>query len=215
MTKRRLRSDKNKLLSEEDIALWRHTTERLDPLRTGKKSRVIFGTSVELRSSTASAQAENSPADVKLDRTQIKKAPHPNKLHRPSPTPPSKTPHLAQFDQRAARRIRSGRTEIEARIDLHGMRQHEAHSALRAFLLGSHARGLRWVLVITGKGGSSERDDRDITHWNTPERGVLKRNVPRWLSEPDMRSLVVSYTTASLSHGGEGALYVQLRAKRR
>lgn len=213
MTKRRSRSDKNKLLSEEDIALWRHTTERLDPLRGGKKSRVIFGTSTELRSSAAPAHAENTQTDVKLDRTQIKKIPHPKTHHAP-PTPPAKTPHLAQFDQRAARRIRSGRTEIEARIDLHGMRQHEAHSALRAFLLGSHARGLRWVLVITGK-GSPGRNDRDVAHWNAPERGVLKRNVPRWLSEPDMRSLVVSYTTASLSHGGEGALYVQLRAKRR
>lgn len=213
MTKRRSRSDKNKLLSEEDMALWRHTAESLDTLRGGKKSRIIFGTSIELRSSTAPAQTtENNSADVTLDRTQIKKVPHP-KTH-PAPTPPPKTPHLAHFDQRAVRRIRSGRIEIEARIDLHGMRQSEAHSALRAFLLGSHTRGLRWVLVITGK-GSPLRKEGDAGHWNAPERGVLKRNVPRWLSEPDMRSLVVSYTTASISHGGEGALYVQLRTKRR
>jgi DNA-nicking Smr family endonuclease len=47
------------------------------------------------------------------------------------------------------------------------------------------------------------------------DRGVLKRNVPRWLDEPDLRVLIVSYTTASLQHGGEGALYVHLRTKRR
>jgi len=40
---------------------------------------------------------------------------------------------------------------------------------------------------------------------------VLKRNVPRWLDEPDLRPLVVSYTTAAIHHGGEGALYIHLR----
>lgn len=137
-------------------------------------------------------------------------------------------PPVNDFDRKAARRIRSGRTEIEARIDLHGMRQSEAHSALRSFLHGCHARGVRWVLVITGKGRPSRaweadhddtasgarrgRDDRPS--WHDDERGVLKRNVPRWLAEPDLRSIVVSYTTASPPHGGEGALYVHLRARR-
>lgn len=137
-------------------------------------------------------------------------------------------PPVNDFDRKAARRIRSGRIEIEARIDLHGMRQSEAHSALRSFLHGCHARGVRWVLVITGKGRPSRawepghdeaapsvrrgRDDRPS--WHDDERGVLKRNVPRWLAEPDLRSIVVSYTTASPPHGGEGALYVHLRARR-
>jgi DNA-nicking Smr family endonuclease len=37
--------------------------------------------------------------------------------------------------------------------------------------------------------------------------------VPMWLAEPDMRALVVSYTTAHARHGGEGALYIQLRRR--
>jgi DNA-nicking Smr family endonuclease len=43
----------------------------------------------------------------------------------------------------------------------------------------------------------------------------LKRNVPRWLDEPDMRAIVVSFTTAAIQHGGEGAIYVHLRSKNR
>jgi DNA-nicking Smr family endonuclease len=94
------------------------------------------------------------------------------------------------------------------------MRQDEAHSALRGFLSGSQARGLRWVLVITGKGRVLRDEMWHDAALFGEERGVLKRLVPRWLAEADLRQLVVSYTTAALHHGGDGALYIQLRARR-
>ena len=93
------------------------------------------------------------------------------------------------------------------------MRQDEAHGALRAFLSRCHSRGLRFVLVITGKGKTASATDGISPE--ARDRGVLKRNVPRWLEEPDVRSIVVSYTTAAIRHGGEGALYVHLRSKDR
>jgi DNA-nicking Smr family endonuclease len=46
-----------------------------------------------------------------------------------------------------------------------------------------------------------------------PRRGVLRRNVPAWLEEPALRSIVLGYTAAGVRHGGEGALYVQLRKR--
>ena len=123
---------------------------------------------------------------------------------------------LADFDRKAVRRIRSGRIEIEARMDLHGMRQDEAYAALRGFLNSCHARGLRWVLIITGKGRASLDGDRELVTAGhlTAGRGVLRRSVPRWLAEPELRPIIVSYTTAATHHGGEGALYVQLRVRR-
>jgi DNA-nicking Smr family endonuclease len=45
-------------------------------------------------------------------------------------------------------------------------------------------------------------------------RGVLRRNVPRWLAAPGLAPLVISYATAHIRHGGEGALYVRLRRGR-
>jgi len=116
---------------------------------------------------------------------------------------------LNTFDRKAARKLRQGQIEIEARIDLHGMRQHEAHAALRRFLMSCFGRGLRWVLVITGKGAPQRA--RDPEGFGVSERGVLRKNVPMWLSEPELRAVVVSFTTAAIPHGGEGALYVQLR----
>ncbi len=100
------------------------------------------------------------------------------------------------------RKIARGRLALEARIDLHGMMQAEAHDLLRAFLLRAHERGLRHVLVITGKGSSRGSE------------GVLKRAVPHWLATPDFRPLVSGCETAAQGHGGEGALYIRLRRRR-
>ncbi|HXV32349.1 MAG TPA: Smr/MutS family protein [Sinorhizobium sp.] len=102
------------------------------------------------------------------------------------------------------RKLSKGRLALEARIDLHGMIQSEAHGLLLQFLLKAHERGLRHVLVITGKGTSLGSD------------GALKRAVPLWFSLPEFRSLISSYEPAARNHGGEGALYVRLaRAKGR
>jgi DNA-nicking Smr family endonuclease len=127
---------------------------------------------------------------------------------------------LSDLDRRKTRRIGSGKVEIEGRIDLHGMRQSEAHAALHRFLRSAHAQDKRWVLVITGKGVPLDRSlsrttaPADETEISSEHRGVLRRNVPRWLAEPELRSIVVGYSTAAIRHGGEGALYVQLRKRR-
>jgi DNA-nicking Smr family endonuclease len=89
------------------------------------------------------------------------------------------------------------------------MRQNEAYAALRRFLLASSIRGDRTVLVITGKG---RRVDLERTRdYMAEERGVLRRLVPQWMAEPELRGIVVSYTTAGPRHGGDGALYVRIR----
>ncbi len=134
----------------------------------------------------------------------------------PPVAPKVRPPPLADFDERKAKKIAAGREAIDARIDLHGMRQSEAHAALRAFLLACFADGRRNVLVITGKGGLGRDDDVPLSSFmDSRERGVLRRNVPNWLADPELRAIVVSYRSAARSHGGDGALYVHLRARRR
>ncbi len=96
------------------------------------------------------------------------------------------------------RKIAKGRLALEARIDLHGLVQSEAHIMLLEFLLRAHDRGMRHVLVITGKGSSLGSD------------GALKRAVPMWFSKPEFRYLISSYEAAAQHHGGEGALYIRL-----
>ncbi len=97
-------------------------------------------------------------------------------------------------------RVARGREPIDARIDLHGLTQAEAHAALSRFLHAASARGARLVLIITGKGTRSGE-------------GVLKRQVPLWLALPEFRELVIGFEGAHAAHGGEGALYVRLRRR--
>jgi DNA-nicking Smr family endonuclease len=47
-----------------------------------------------------------------------------------------------------------------------------------------------------------------------PERGILRRSVPQWLEEPELRGIVLGWTAAGPRHGGGGALYVRLRKAR-
>ncbi len=114
-----------------------------------------------------------------------------------------------RMDARAHRDMSRGRIEPEARIDLHGMTLAEAQPELVRFVLDAHARGRRLVLVITGKG--KRRDD----HGPIPVRmGVLRHQVPRWLSQTPLAPVVLQVAPAHLRHGGEGACYVYLRRAR-
>jgi DNA-nicking Smr family endonuclease len=121
---------------------------------------------------------------------------------------PAAPPPLATLDRRLRKRVARGNAPIEARIDLHGLTQSEAHRALLGFLRRAQADGARIVLVVTGKGGVGAHDDGS-------ERGVLRRQVPHWLRLSEFRTLVVGFESAGAGHGGAGALYVRLRRLRR
>lgn len=114
-----------------------------------------------------------------------------------------------RMDRKKFQRMTRGKLTPEARMDLHGMTLADAHPALTGFILSSHAAGRRLVLVITGKGRG--RDDGGPI----PSRpGVLKRQVPIWLSAPPLSQAVLQVAEASRRHGGAGAYYVYLGRKK-
>jgi DNA-nicking Smr family endonuclease len=194
-------------VTADEAELWERATRSLDPIKA--KPRVASADRLSepparaapspSRPSAKPARAEPAPVSALKPR-----APAVAKSAKASPVP------LADFERRKARKIASGKIEVGARIDLHGLRQRDAHERLRAFLVDAHANGLKTVLVITGKGGE-EPADRLGDLAGERQRGVLRRNVPHWLGEPELRAIVLSFTQAGVRHGGAGALYVQLR----
>ena len=194
-------------LSADERALWEHAARDLKPLKA-KKPRV-HGTHED--ETVPSGRPASEAATPHKPRSLTAPAPPRAAVTPKSAAPPPPT----AIDRRKARQIGAGRIEVEARIDLHGMRQSEAHTALRRFLTKAHAKGQRWVLVITGKGGAPRRETETDDYGRGEERGVLRRNVPRWLAEPELRTIVVGFSEAAIRHGGEGALYVQLRRRER
>ena len=111
-----------------------------------------------------------------------------------------------RMDRKAHRAMTRGRLDPEARIDLHGMTVAEAHPALTGFVLRAWKDGRRLVLVITGKGRSGTDHDA------VPRRsGVLRHQVPHWLTMQPVAAAVLHVAAAHARHGGEGAYYVYLR----
>ena len=122
---------------DEDHALWARVAETATPLGKRKQARV-------------------KPISLKPERSHH--APKPEAA-RPLVAPKPKAsplPHRAELDRQTTRRLEKGRVEVEAKLDLHGMRQRDAHAALRRFLKSAQGKDYRHVLVITGKGANQE-----------------------------------------------------------
>jgi DNA-nicking Smr family endonuclease len=175
-------------LRQDEDELWSAVTRSIKPLRPLQRLTAPRALEVEPTPSH-SALVHIRASSAAVSRTS-------------NPPPP-----LAPIGRRARGRLARGTQSIEARIDLHGFTQGEAHGALMRFLRDAQARGMKFVLVITGKGRT--RFDANGNH------GVLRREVPRWLKREEFRAYVVGCEPAHVGHGGEGALYVRLRRARR
>lgn len=177
-------SPRDEKLSDEDRILWNRVARTATPLSGRKLALLSDPEPVDMAAMEQMFVADNSavaapPAKPKL----VEK------------------PRLHPFDAPTRNKLSKGRLPIEGRVDLHGMTQSEAHALLLSFLHRAYAEGMRYVLVITGKGSSFGSD------------GVLRRAVPVWLSTPSFRSLVSSHDSAARHHGGAGAIYIRLRRR--
>ena len=120
----------------------------------------------------------------------------PDPMPPPAPTGWSQSP--AKLDRRVEDQLRKGTHDIDARIDLHGLRITEARDALERFILSCAASKRRCVLVITGKGTSSGS-------------GSIRREFKLWMDADNIRPYILSVSAAHPKHGGDGAWYVYLR----
>jgi len=183
-------------LSEEERALWTGVARSITPLHPRRPSAAV-------PEPTQSAALSAKPRPKAENSTPVRvRAPAPNE-----PPAKKKTSPLAPLGRRLKQRVARGREAIDARLDLHGFTQAQAHAALLRFLRRAQGDGARTALVVTGKGTSKSGEAH--------ERGVLKRRVPLWLSLPEFRPLVIGYEDAHVAHGGGGAIYVRLRRAQR
>lgn len=179
-------SRKGKPLSAEDRILWGQVARTVDAY-PGRMDQLL-----DPQPDADARRKINPPPAKGPSGTARKPAAQPKK-------PVTGKPALNPIDKPVYRKISKGRLPLEARVDLHGLTQSEAHDLLLGFLIRAHGQGLRHVLVITGKGRSGGGD------------GVLRRSVPQWLTAAEFRGLASGCEPAARGHGGEGALYVRLK----
>lgn len=87
--------------------------------------------------------------------------------------------HPPGVDASTWTRFRTGKLAASRTLDLHGRTAQRAFMALQDFLSQAHADRLRCVEVITGR-GSGETG------------GVIRREFPLWLNQPELRPLVLA-----------------------
>ena len=122
---------RRRVLSQDERVLWGSVTRSIAPLRAGAEPEP----EAEMADATRPAPAKRAPA--------------------PEPAKPAPPP-LVPLGRRLRTQVARGKQAIDARLDLHGLTQAQAHSALLHFLRTAGARGARLVLVITGKGARGD-----------------------------------------------------------
>lgn len=167
-------SRKKRDLSEEEHSLWRRVAATVKPRRPEKAKPAVAATPERRAAGPKREPVKPSPARVA-----------PKALH----TPPA--------DRGGEKRVRRGKLEIDASLDLHGHTQETGRSAVLRFIQAAHARGDRTIIVITGTGRAGQ--------------GVLKQRLPDWLAE--LRPLIAGFAQAHRQHGGAGAFYVFLKRR--
>jgi DNA-nicking Smr family endonuclease len=184
-------------ISPEEAALWRKVADSAERLHRDRKTR-----------DSLPRQTPNKPAHPLAE-------PHPFTMNgAKKPAPHDMAPPVAEqvakapvrMDRKTHAKLKRGKLRPEGKLDLHGMTLERAHPQLVGFILRAQADGKRLVLVVTGKG--KHRDDGGpipVRH------GVLRHQVPHWLSVPPLSQAVLQVTQAHRSHGGGGAYYVYLR----
>lgn len=179
------RSRLRRPLTADEEEVWSLVSRTVKPLRPSRKSLPV----------------RHQPAGINTTQpTTIK--PIADHVPRARVSQPVAAALPVAIARREKQQLARGRLRIDARIDLHGMTQAQAHGDLLQFLHRSQSKGARFVLVITGKGTP------DLTR---SSRGVLRQQVPLWLALPEFRVCVLGFDVAHLGHGGDGALYVRLR----
>ena len=120
-------------------------------------------------------------------------------------SPHANKSHVPVQDRGAEKRVRRGKLEIDASLDLHGQTYDQAHASVARFLAGAQRRGARVAVIVTGKGRRGALAGEG--------EGVLKRALPGWLNQAEVRGLVSGYAQAHRDHGGAGAFYVFVKRK--
>jgi DNA-nicking Smr family endonuclease len=196
---------KRRQVGDAEQTLWKSAVSDVKPLQGNTKEELAE------RPATNGKCAELAPVESS------------GRLQQPSrvgsrPPVTMMSPPLTGLDRRTSQRLARGQVEYEARLDLHGLTVEQARVALMRFLAESAAKGRRLVLVITGKGAApiARHTLHGADYFDTPERqGRLRRQLPLWLAEPDMRVFITGYQPAHPRHGGGGAFYIRIRRRER
>jgi len=181
----------------DSLDLWQKVTKTVEPIKSNKISPVALTPNIDEKVSThkpnkkSIKQLSTSLASISGRNDAIAKKPSPSDLRYDKPS---------GIDASSSKKLRSGKFEIEATLDLHGMTQANAYRSLQSFIQRSVEKQLRTILVITGKGSEG--------------KGILRNQLPDWLKSDMCSVYILAFGQAQAKDGGSGAFYIRLRRNR-
>ena len=96
-------------------------------------------------------------------------------------------------------------------FDLHGYSLDEANSKINDLIKNSYEKGVKKLIIVTGKGLHSQNEKDPYISKNL---GILKYSVPEYIKSSDeLMSLISQIKEAENEDGGSGAFYVYLKKK--
>jgi DNA-nicking Smr family endonuclease len=197
-----------KYFTQDDIAVWKAVASTVDSVQKKEENFKEI-----LEQEALKKEEKLSPPKVKLAPKKREKDEkfadvfEKKRLFQSTAKKALSHGDVADIDKKTATNFVKGKMKIDARLDLHGLTEAQAYDALISFVSNAYGVRKRCLLVITGKGKKAK-------HWYEQSTGVLKMLVPKWLNQPPIRPMILSFSYASKSHGGDGALYVLLKRQR-
>ena len=188
-------------LRAEEEELWSRVVETVSPL-PGRRKTAPTAPAAKLPPPLPQPPAARREAGPRRAAT----AP-------PAPAAAVAKPHAETLDAGWDRRLSSGSLRPDLVIDLHGLRREEARHILYERVRDAEFRGLRVILVITGKGHMPGPSPADLME-GRPTRGAIRADLPRWLGEPGLTDRIAAVRRAHPRHGGAGAAYLILKRRR-
>ncbi len=197
----------NKTSSYEvkDYYLWEKLTSTITPLDRNKREKTRHKTQHKLQHKLQTEIAREKPDLQNLSSAKTKKT----RFTTPSylPVNNKNRARSTNIEPNLHKRLKRGAISIEAKLDLHGLRQNEAYNALCNFINDCYSKNYRTILIITGKGMGGN----NLEYQNMGNRGILRKMLPIWLESANFSTMISGWQISARKHGGDGAYYVRLK----
>ena len=151
----------------------------------------------------------NTKSIKKIKKTNINKG-----LKTTTQTTHQKPPtELSLENINIKRSIKKKSLTINKKIDFHGKTILESEEEFSKTIISCYNAGLRCLLFVTGKGLYKSQN---YNNTKKPKlfHGVIRGAFVTWVKSKKFSKYILSYSVASIEHGGDGAFYVYLRKKK-
>ena len=186
-----------KKVNSDNEDLWNRVTKTIIPKKSDKISPVNF--SIEDRIKKIDKSESKKKNKKVYSQSSLQSTPQTLKVIKNIPSD-LRYEEAVGIDGTSSKKLRAGKFNVEAKLDLHGMSQHNAFLNLQTFIRKSFSNQYRTILIITGKGKEGT--------------GVLRNKLPVWLKSDFCSPYILAFGQAKEKDGGSGAFYIRLRRNR-